>query len=65
MHPIPPSEDAITDQRTLPCGCVIGSYGDAMVIIPCDYTCANYQYTLSESARQAKPILFDSDVDNA
>lgn len=47
------------DQReTLPCGCVVGIWTDAFVIIPCAPTCENYRYTLSEARRTATPVSF-------
>lgn len=64
MHPLPPSLEDIQEKTLLPCGCVIGVFGDAFVMIPHDTRCTYYQYALEETAAQGKPIQFDTDVDN-
>lgn len=56
--------DDVADKEQLPCGCVIGSWRGAVVYEPCCPACTYYQYALTETARQGKPIAFDSDVDN-
>lgn len=61
---LPPDREALSDRFDLPCGCTVGKYQDAFVCYPCSTTCTYYQYVLEETARQSKPIHFNTDVDN-
>lgn len=52
----------LTDAELLPCGCLIGTAGDAFVMQPCSPLCEFYRYFVAESDRQAKPIRYVADV---
>jgi ssDNA-binding Zn-finger/Zn-ribbon topoisomerase 1 len=46
----------MTTAKTLPCGCIVDTVGDAFVMQPCSPDCEYYRYVLAESARQHKPL---------
>lgn len=52
----------LTDVERLPCGCVIGTAGDAFVMQPCSPGCEYYQYFVAESRRQGKPVQYRADI---
>jgi hypothetical protein len=52
----------LTDAERLPCGCIIGTAGEALAIEPCSAGCQYFQYFLAEAARQGKPIQRVADV---
>jgi hypothetical protein len=46
----------LEDAERLPCGCIVGTIGDAFAIRPCRSGCRYYLFVLAEAARQGKPI---------
>lgn len=48
----------------LPCGCEMGTVGDAFVMRPCSPDCKYWRYAKAEAERQGKPLglAYDGDV---
>lgn len=44
------------DFERLPCGCVMGSIGDAFVYIPCSVLCKFYLHAVDLAKQAGKPI---------
>lgn len=41
----------------LPCGCLMGADGMILVYVPCSKSCTYYQYLLTMSAEESKPVI--------
>ena len=50
--PPPPPEPL----EELPCGCKMGSVGDAFVMQPCSTDCQYFRYAVAETKRQGKAV---------
>lgn len=50
--------------KTLPCGCVMDTVGDAFVYQPCSPDCQYYLYVQQQQKKKNMPIstIFDPDV---
>lgn len=60
MSPVPADAPGFD---TLPCGCQMGTVGDAFVMQPCSPDCPYYCYAVAETKRQGKPVAAIVDPD--